>query len=110
MGKFSRWCVVSLALVVVSGELPSEMVVPQLSSGRAAAAAPLPVPDPGKLAPIGVAGAADGEDAVSVPVDDRVLLEPPTDAKPVAVSLADRLAVERAAAPRPAVVGLDAEL
>ena len=81
--------------------MPIDLVPPAAGPVEAA-----PVPA-GELAPLGVEGSPDGEDLVSLPPDDRVLLEPPVDAEPVDESLEERLDRERRAMPKPAVVGFD---
>ncbi len=59
------------------------------------------------LAGLGVSGTSNGEDLVSLPPADDVLLEPPVDAEPSEESLDERLDRERRGVPRPAVVGFD---
>lgn len=63
-----------------------------------------------EIPPLGVTGTPKGEELRSEPLSDDVLLESPTDAVPLNESRDERLKREQAAAPKPAVVGFDAEL
>ncbi len=98
---FCRAVALTLIVSSVSSGLPIDLVPPAAAPVEAA-----PVPA-GELAPLGVEGSPDGEDLVSLPPDDRVLLESPVDAEPVDESLEERLDRERRAMPKPAVVGFD---
>jgi len=100
-----RCCLVAVISLVISSVVSGE--VPGLDRSPVPEAAAAGVVSP---PPLGVTGTAQGEAPPTDAAPTDVLLTPPSKGVPVDESLDERLAREKAAVPKPAVVGYDKKL